>query len=202
MLFVLSPCSSKRVVIKDLKLHDAAVNLLKDSINGKLTLLSYLPVSDKSPDKKKKTENKWEINATAIHLKNIRFRYSAQRNGIMIREYLYKADFLLENFSLLQKLISVSYLRLEKANGEIYLTKSEKTEKKERAVSTPFAWKISISNLQLTETLFSLYQPSGQINTEIISEFGKLSGSDLALISNKLSVSKITLEDPDVLYNS
>ena len=119
----------KRVVIKDLTIHDAVVNLSTDTITGKLTLLSYLPVSGKSPDKKQKKKNTWEINADAIHLKNIRFSYDAPKKGILINQKLYKADLLLENFSLLQKLISVSYLRLEKANGEIYLTKTEKTGK-------------------------------------------------------------------------
>ena len=69
----------RRVVIKDLTVHDAVVNLLTDSITGKLTLLSYLPVSGKSPDKKQKKKNQWDINADAIHLKNIRFSYNAQR---------------------------------------------------------------------------------------------------------------------------
>ena len=38
------PLLFKRVVIKELTLNDAVVNLLTDSITGKLTLLSYLPV--------------------------------------------------------------------------------------------------------------------------------------------------------------
>jgi len=192
----------KRVVIKDLTIHNAVVNLSTDTITGKLTLLSYLPVSGKSPDKKLKKKHTWDINADAIHLKNIRFSYNAPKKGILINQKLYKADLLLDNFSLLQKLISVSYLRLEKANGEIYITKTEKTEKNESPASTPFAWKISLSDLQLNEILLSLNQRSGLLNTEIVSQFGKLSGKDLALISNKLLVSKLKLEDPDIQYRS
>ena len=113
------PLLFKRVVINELTLNNCVVNLLTDSITGKLALLSFLPVRDKSADTPKKEGKAWDIEGKAVHLNNIRFLYSSAKNGISIKQNLYKADFLFNNFSLLQKIISVDYLRLEKADGEI-----------------------------------------------------------------------------------
>ena len=184
------PLLFKRIVIKDLILNEAIVNLLTDTITGKLTLLSYLPVADKSAGKKKKTKNTWEINVDAMHLKNFRFLYNDPRKGILIQQNLDKADLIFDNFSLLQKSISVNYLRLEKANGKIDLTKTEK-KKENVSPSPPFAWKIAVSNLQLQEVLISFNRHSGLLNNEIVTEFGKLSGKNLDLVANKIVISKL-----------
>lgn len=124
------PLLFKRIVVKDLTIHDAVVNLLTDSITGKLTLLTYLPVSGKSDTKNKKEGKPWDIDADAIHLRNIRFLYSSPLNGMLIQQNLFKADLLIDNFSLLQKSISVNFLKLEKVNGKIELNTKEKNEKK------------------------------------------------------------------------
>ena len=106
---------------------------------------------------------------------------------------------MLDRFSLLQKLISVNYLRLEKLSGKFDLTK---TEKKKIPSPPPFAWKISVNNLQLLDILLSLNQKSESLGTEVISEFVKLSGNNLDFVSGKLVISKLKLEDPEVLYKS
>jgi translocation and assembly module TamB len=194
------PLLLKRVDIKDLALNDVVVNLTADSISGKLKLLSYLKPGGKS-NTVKKERKAWDIEADAVHLKNIRFMYDSPKNGILIKQNLYKADVLFNKFSILQKLISVNYIRLEKADGKLDLNKTELIEKEGKKASGTFAWKISLNNLRIDETFFSLNQRSGLRNTEIVSKLARFDGSNIELQSNKLNISKLKVEKPDIVYN-
>ncbi|MEO8148739.1 MAG: hypothetical protein ABI723_13930, partial [Bacteroidia bacterium] len=194
------PLFSNRIVIQNVELGDIVVNLQADKNTGKLVLLSLFPPSSETSKNKTKAKKSWDIEIHQAHLNNIRFLYNDSLKGILVEQTLHKADLTFDTFSILKKQIDVNYLRIEKANGHLSISKSNSDTV--QTVSSTAPWKFSARNLELKDIIYEFDQPDSKQKTSASLKHADISVKTLNLFKRELDVLQIKLVDPNVVIET
>ena len=188
------PLLFKKVIVRNVVVGDAVVNLSKDNRTGKLNLISLFSPGKANPEIKKKPQKKWDINIEAANLKNIRFSYYDESNGIQIRQSVGKIRVGFDKFSLISRQLVAAYVTLEKVHGGITLRES--SHKKNTGNKSPAIWKFKVIRLDLRDILFGLHQPDKKQRLEFSLSRGGISEAGLELASRRITVSRLNLREP------
>ncbi|MCK7538514.1 MAG: hypothetical protein MZV63_49930 [Marinilabiliales bacterium] len=145
--------------IKSVILNDATVYLSADSLTGAIDLISLF-VTDKPPEAKTKSKKKWDIRIDAVNLKNVRFVYNDDFQGIRINQYLERLSVKFDRFSLVDRQIYADFIEMENVHGELTLGASSKP--KEPQKKPDLAWDFKLGRSDLRDILFTLNQPAAR----------------------------------------
>jgi hypothetical protein len=190
----------RHLVIQNVNCRDVVVNLLTDKKTGKLAFLSLFPTSSKPSPQEKNASKPWDIIVNEVHLRNIRFFYDDSIHGIVIRQALYKADLIFDDFSTLRKRIDIASVKIQKVNGSVAILKVDKDTV--QTVSGPSPWKFSARSLQIKDILFTLDQPDSKQRIDVSLRQGDFSVKTLDLAHKEFAISQLNLVDPSVVFNS
>lgn len=200
------PLFSKKLVIKSIQLSDVVANILTDSVNREMNIISVFKTNateQKKPEiETVNTQNTkpWEIIVENVQLKNIRVQYSDPAGGILVRQKIEKADIDFDTFSLLNKQIDVGNAEIDKPVGLVSVW--EATGKTENETEEPSDWKFSLKNLEINDLLFTLDQPDASQRIEVGLENGNVSLNKLDLATREIQVRKVELKRPQIALYS
>ena len=196
------PLFSKKVIINDITLNKAVINILTDTVTGNLQLMQAFNLSGKTTEKPEQTDETnekkkpWDIDLKNVQLKNIRFVYSDLAGGIHVKQNLEKAEIDFNQFSLLKQQIDIGNIEIVKPEGLVAIWKG--SEKPEKESESSAAWKFSLENLDITDLLFTLDQPDAGQRMDVSLKNGNISLEKLDLATREILVEKFKLEDPQV----
>ncbi|MBK6284778.1 MAG: hypothetical protein IPF54_21025 [Draconibacterium sp.] len=159
------PLLSKKIVIRQLILNDAVVNIETDTLTGKMNIISvFNPSGTTTPEPETEaadSENPWDFEANSILLKNIRVSYNDPVNGISVTEKLAKAEIDFDTFSLTEKRIEAGKISIEKSAGTVAIWQGTNTQQEDSTATHD--WKFAVKILAIADLNFTLHQPeSGQ----------------------------------------
>ena len=199
------PLFSKKVIVNDITLNKAVINILTDTVTGNLQLMQAFNSSEKTNKKPEQTDetnekkNPWDIDLKNVLLKNIRFVYSDLTGGIIVKQNLDKAEIDFNQFSLLKQQIDVGNVEIVKPEGLVAVWKGIEKPLKESESSA--AWRFSLENLDITDLLFTLDQPDAGQQMDVSLKNGNISLEKLDLATREILVQKVKLVDPRVTFS-
>lgn len=197
----LLPLLSKKIVVNEVVLADAVVNILTDTVTDRLQVVSAFNPSGKELPKSEVGAIKrkpWDIVAQSVLLKNIKFIYSDPENGILIKENLGKAEIEFDNFSILKKQIDVGRIKIDKPVGMLAIWEGDKKGDK-KSDTTP-AWRFSAKKLEIADFIFALDQPDIGQRIDVTLKNGNISLEKLNLNTREIIVRNIELDKPEVTF--
>ncbi|HSH20928.1 MAG TPA: translocation/assembly module TamB domain-containing protein, partial [Draconibacterium sp.] len=196
------PLLSKKLVVNQINLNDAFVNILTDTITGELNIISVFnskknkPVKTEEEKLNSSNDNPWEIDAKSVDLKNIRFIYSDSNSGILVKQNLATAEIDFSTFSLQKRQIDIKSIEIDKSFGMVGIWEGKiKTEKD---TTTTADWKFSAKNLNISDLNFTLDQPDIEQRIHVALKNGNISVENLDLLSSEILVRDIELDEPKV----
>ncbi|MBP1668846.1 MAG: hypothetical protein H6Q21_1212, partial [Bacteroidetes bacterium] len=181
----------KKVKVINVLVEDAVVNLNKDSLTGKLNLVSLFSPGKSTQEIKKKPKKKWDINAETANLENIRFSYTDESHGIQIRQSVGKIHIGFDKFSLINRQMYAAFLDMEEVHGGVTLKPSSRGKNDQN--KPPVAWKFKLNQSDLRDILFILHQPDKNQRMEFSLGRGGISNAGLSLADKQITVSRLML---------
>ncbi len=198
------PLLSKKIVIRQLILNDAVVNIETDTLTGEMNIISvFNPAGTTTPEPETEaadSENPWDFEANSILLKNIRVSYNDPVNGISVTEKLEKAEIDFDTFSLTEKRIEAGKISIEKSAGTVAIWQGTNTQQ-EDSTATP-DWKFAVKILAIADLNFTLHQPESGQHIYFDLKDGNISLDKLALATREILIGEINLTEPNVTFET
>ena len=183
----LFPIIFRKVIVKNITIQNAVIRISMDSLIHKPDIISLF-IKDRQPSSEvKKQGKKWEINARSVSLGNVRFRYNDPGKGILIEQSIGNLNVEVDDFSLIRKVVYVSYLELDRASGGISINQSPDTTDIKRNSGNSAPWDFKLRKSDIREVLFFLEQPGK--NNKLDFSIGKGEISSAAFNLEKMSIS-------------
>ena len=190
------PLVFRKVRVKSVALNDATVYLSADSLTGAIDLVSLFVTANKPTEAKVKSKKRWDIRVDAVNLKNVRFVYNDDFRGIRINQYLERLSVKFDRFSLIDRQIYADLIEMENVHGELTLGASSKPKEPHKK-SGP-GWDFKLSRSDLRDILFTLNRPAAGKRMEFALARGEISDAGVDLGGNRISLKKISLDEPGV----
>jgi hypothetical protein len=198
------PLLSKEIVIRQLILTDAVVNIETDTITGEMNIISvFNPAGTTTQEPETETESsrkQWDFKVNLIRLKNIRVNYNDPVNGISVTEKLAKAEIDFDIFSLTEKRIEAGKITIEKSEGTVAIWQGTNTQQKD-STATP-DWKFAVKKLEIANLDFALHQPESGQHIYFNLENGNISLKKLELATNEILIDEIILTGPNISFET
>ncbi|HMT27835.1 MAG TPA: translocation/assembly module TamB domain-containing protein [Bacteroidia bacterium] len=193
--FRILPLFSKQIIINSLVLENVNANLITDSTGTMNLLTIFSSPSTQEPDVNT-TPSSWEIKVNEAHIINVNFSYSDIQAKIFYKQILTSADVTFDTFSLLQKQIDVSSIKIANGNGIISIANHESDTIK--TSDTPSAWKFTVGDVNLQNMAFDYVDLSTNDSLFTSIKRAGMRVDKLDLGSNEIFVSNFTLEEPKI----
>ena len=194
---------SKKVIINNVRLSNATVNIITEPETGKINLLSAFDGINESAETEKDTTDKgnsgsWEISAKKALFNDIRFLYSDEAGGILVKQSLAEAKIEIEEMSLMHQNIEIKSVEIDKPVGLVGIW--EGVEKEDTQSESGAGWTFRAGTLKLTDLDFKLDQPDSGSGIQVALEKGNFSTADVNLITQEIGVERIALISPEVVF--
>ncbi|HRX11549.1 MAG TPA: hypothetical protein P5210_07870, partial [Draconibacterium sp.] len=198
------PLLQKKIVVRQLTLNDAVVNIKTDTLTGEMNIISvFNPSGTTTPEPETETTDSgkpWDFEANSILLKNIRVSYNDPVTGISVAEKLEKAEIDFDTFSLTEERIEAGKISIEKSAGTVTIWQGTGTQQEEQA-ATP-DWKFAVKKLEIADLNFALHQPEAGQHIYFDLKDGNISLDKLELATSEIIIGEINLTEPNVTFET
>ena len=182
----------KKVVIRDVIIDQAAVELLMNYASRSLNIAETFQAVPKTEEEKAEKEKaKWMISIRHGDLSGIHFIMSDSISGLHISQNVSGVELKSFRISLLESEIMCQSINMLSADGWLSLTPRSAPAKKK----TGLPWNISLLDIDLNEIDFTFQKPADSLKLETRIGMAKIRANEMDLRSRIVDIQKLSLEE-------
>jgi len=190
--FKLGALARKEIVLKDLDLNQASIDLLMNYKTRKYNIAESF-AADRQPnvDQSAKKKTTWIISIRKGTLSSTHFQMLDSLSGVYIVQDISGLKLKKFSVSLSDREILANTLELENATGNIILGADQEGEKERKEKGLP--WNYSLLNLSLEDINFAYSDSSEGFRLETILGEGKIRANEMDMQTRTIDIRKISL---------
>lgn len=189
----------KKVVIRDVVIDQAAVELLMNYSSRRLNIAeTFQPAPKTKEEKTEKGKAKWMISIRHGDLSGIHFLMSDSISGLDIYQDISGVELKDFRISLMENEIVSQSINLLSTDGWLSLTPRRGAPKKK----TGLPWNISLHDIDLNEIDFTFHKPADSLKLESKIGIAKIRANTMDLRSRIVDIQKLSLEECSTILHT
>lgn len=188
----------KKVVIRDVVIDQAAVELLMNYSSRKLNIAETFHPVPKTEEEEAKEKSEWIISIKHGDLSGIHFLMSDSISGLHISQDVSGVELKNFNLSILEGEIVCQYIDLLNSDGWLSLNPRRVPAKK----NTGLPWNISLVDLDLKKIDFTFLKPADSLKLESKIGIAKIRAKKMDLRSRIVDIQKLSLEECSTILHT